>query len=64
MAASLVCVLWVIGGSLTLGHVTIPGYLVIAVVIYFASTSFSMLVLGPARGVRRGEGSCRGGLSL
>ncbi|WP_363351735.1 ABC transporter ATP-binding protein/permease [Methylocystis echinoides] len=46
MAASFVSVLWFIGGSLTLGHVTIPGYLVIAVVIYSASTSFGMLLLG------------------
>ena len=46
MAASFVSVLWFIGGSLTLGGVTIPGYLVIAVVIYSASTSVGMLLLG------------------
>ncbi|MFZ3181381.1 MAG: ABC transporter ATP-binding protein/permease [Methylocystis silviterrae] len=46
MAASFVSVLWFIGGSLTIGGVTIPGYLVIAVVIYSASTSFGMLLLG------------------
>jgi putative ATP-binding cassette transporter len=46
MAASFVSVLWFIGGSLTFGGVTIPGYLVIAVVIYSASTSFGMLLLG------------------
>jgi putative ATP-binding cassette transporter len=46
MAASFVGVLWFIGGSLTLGDVTIPGYLVIAVVVYSATTSFGMLLLG------------------
>jgi putative ATP-binding cassette transporter len=46
MAASFVGVLWFIGGSLTFGGVTIPGYLVIAVVIYSACTSFGMLLLG------------------
>ena len=46
MAASFVGVLWFIGGSLTFAGVTIPGYLVIAVVIYSASTSFGMLLLG------------------
>ncbi|WP_018409350.1 SbmA/BacA-like family transporter [Methylocystis rosea] len=46
MAVSFVSVLWFIGGSLTIGGVTIPGYLVIAVVIYSASTSFGMLLLG------------------
>jgi putative ATP-binding cassette transporter len=46
MAASFVSVLWFIGGSLTLWGVTIPGYLVIAVVIYSACTSYGMLLLG------------------
>jgi len=46
MAASFVSVLWFIGGSLTFGGITIPGYLVIAVVIYSASTSFGMMLLG------------------
>ncbi len=46
MAASFVSVLWFIGGSLTFGGVTIPGYLVIAVVIYSATTSFGMMLLG------------------
>lgn len=45
-AISFVGVLWFIGGALTFGGVTIPGYLVIAVVIYSASTSFGMLLLG------------------
>ncbi|WBK02091.1 ABC transporter ATP-binding protein/permease [Methylocystis parvus] len=46
MAASFVSVLWFIGGSLTLWGMTIPGYLVIAVVIYSACTSYGMLLLG------------------
>jgi putative ATP-binding cassette transporter len=46
MAASFVSVLWFIGGSLTVLGVAIPGYLVIAVVIYSACTSYGMLLLG------------------
>ena len=46
MAASFVSVLWFIGGSLTVLGVTFPGYLVIAVVIYSACTSYGMLLLG------------------
>ncbi|CAJ0849632.1 Vitamin B12 transport ATP-binding protein BacA [freshwater sediment metagenome] len=46
MAASFVSVLWFIGGSLTFWGLTIPGYLVIAVVIYSACTSYGMLLLG------------------
>ena len=65
MAASFVSVLWFIGGSLTFWGLTIPGYLVIAVVIYSACTSYGMLLLGrPARRTRRGEGGCRGGFPL
>lgn len=45
-AVSFVGVLWFIGGSLTLGGVNIPGYLVIAVVLYSLLTSFGMLLLG------------------
>lgn len=46
MAASFVGVLWFVGGSLTFGGVTIPGYFVIVVVLYSASTSYGMLRLG------------------
>ncbi len=45
-AVSFVGVLWLIGGSLTVLGVTIPGYLVIAAVLYSALTSFGMLLLG------------------
>jgi vitamin B12/bleomycin/antimicrobial peptide transport system ATP-binding/permease protein len=46
MAASFVSVLWFIGGSLSFWGMTIPGYLVIAVVVYSACTSYGMLLLG------------------
>lgn len=46
MAVSFVGVLYYIGGSLTFWGITIPGYLVIAVVIYSASTSLGMFLLG------------------
>jgi putative ATP-binding cassette transporter len=46
IAVSFVGVLWYIGGSLTFWGMTIPGYLVIAVVIYSASTSLGMFLLG------------------
>jgi len=46
LSASFMIVLWTVGGSLTIGGITIPGYLVIAVVLYTALTSFGMLLLG------------------
>ena len=45
-AASFVGVLWFIGGSLTLFGVEIPGYLVIAAVLYSGLTSFGMWLIG------------------
>ena len=45
-AASFVGVLWFIGGSLTLFGVEIPGYLVIAAVLYSGITSFGVLLIG------------------
>ena len=39
-------VLWVIGGSLRLYGVEIPGYLVIAAVLYSGITSFGVLIIG------------------
>ena len=52
MAASFVSVLWFIGGSLTFWGLTIPGYLVIAVVIYSACTSYRNAAFGPSRSSR------------
>ncbi len=46
LSASFMIVLWTVGGSLTVGGYTIPGYLVIAVVLYTGLTSFGMLLLG------------------
>lgn len=46
LSASFMVVLWSVGGSLTIGGYTIPGYLVIAVVLYTGLTSFGMLLLG------------------
>ena len=45
-AASFVGVLWFIGGSLRLYGVEIPGYLVIAAVLYSGITSFGVLIIG------------------
>ena len=45
-AVSFVGVLWFIGGAIEIGGFTIPGYLVIAVVLYSALTSFGMYLLG------------------
>ena len=44
--ASFILVLWYVGGAITVKGVTIPGYLVIIVVIYTAMTSIGMYYLG------------------
>lgn len=46
LSTSLVLVLWYVGGGITLGGVTIPGYFVMAVFVYSAATSFAMWRLG------------------
>jgi putative ATP-binding cassette transporter len=46
LSTSFTVVLWHVGGAITLGGLTIPGYLVIAVVLYTFATSFCMLRLG------------------
>jgi putative ATP-binding cassette transporter len=46
LSTSFTLVLWHVGGAITLCGWTIPGYLVIAVVLYTVVTSFSMLRLG------------------
>ncbi|WP_213031390.1 hypothetical protein, partial [Acinetobacter baumannii] len=49
-AATVIVVLWTIGGALTLSvggsTVTIPGFLVIAAVVYAAIASGSMMIIG------------------
>ena len=46
LSASFMIVLWYVGGALTIGGVTIPGYLVIAVILYTGLTSLGMFLLG------------------
>ncbi len=46
LSMAFVFVLWQVGGSLTVWGYTIPGYLVIAVVIYTSLTTFGMYKLG------------------
>ncbi len=45
-AIAFIGVLWSVGGSLTIGTVTIPGYMVIAAIAYSALTSVAIVVLG------------------
>ena len=45
-ATSFIGVLWFIGGSLNVFGVEVPGYLVIAVVLYSGLTSFGMWLIG------------------
>jgi putative ATP-binding cassette transporter len=45
-AVSFIAVLWVVGGAITVGGVTIPGYLVIACIVYSALTTLGMYLLG------------------
>ena len=45
-AISFIGILWVVGGSLTLGGYSIPGYMVLACIIYCAITTFGMFLLG------------------
>lgn len=50
VAGTFVTVLWNVGGSLEVriwqGTLTIPGYLVIAVILYSAATTFGMVAIG------------------
>jgi putative ATP-binding cassette transporter len=45
-AVTFIAVLWGVGGSITVGGITIPGYLVIMAVIYSAITTTAMLFIG------------------
>ena len=65
LSLAFVFVLWQVGGSITVGGFTIPGYLVIAVVIYTSLTTFGMYKLGrPLCRAGRGKGGRRRRLSL
>jgi vitamin B12/bleomycin/antimicrobial peptide transport system ATP-binding/permease protein len=45
-ALSFVSILWFVGGAITMFGVTIPGYLVIAAILYSGLTSYGTLLLG------------------
>jgi vitamin B12/bleomycin/antimicrobial peptide transport system ATP-binding/permease protein len=45
-AVTFIAVLWGVGGSIAVGGITIPGYLVIMAVIYSAVTTTAMLFIG------------------
>jgi vitamin B12/bleomycin/antimicrobial peptide transport system ATP-binding/permease protein len=45
-AIAFIGILWAVGGSLTVGGVTIPGYMVFAAVIYTALTSTAVVLIG------------------
>ena len=45
-AVSFIAILWVVGGALTIAGYVIPGYMVIASVVYSASTTLVMFLLG------------------
>jgi putative ATP-binding cassette transporter len=54
-AAAFFGVLWVVGGALQVGPVSVPGYMVVSAVIYAALTSAAMILVGRPliRGVER-----------
>jgi putative ATP-binding cassette transporter len=45
-AVSFIGILWFVGGSLTVGGITIPGYMVFASIVYSACTTAGMFFLG------------------
>jgi vitamin B12/bleomycin/antimicrobial peptide transport system ATP-binding/permease protein len=45
-AVSFIGILWVVGGSLNVGGVSIPGYMVFACIIYTSMTTLGMFLLG------------------
>jgi vitamin B12/bleomycin/antimicrobial peptide transport system ATP-binding/permease protein len=45
-AVSFVSILWFVGGSLTVAGYTIPGYMVLACIVYSATTTLGMFLLG------------------
>jgi vitamin B12/bleomycin/antimicrobial peptide transport system ATP-binding/permease protein len=45
-AISLIGIRWVVGGSLNVGGVSIPGYMVFACIIYTSITTIGMFLLG------------------
>ncbi|MDB5651057.1 MAG: hypothetical protein JWL62_2577 [Hyphomicrobiales bacterium] len=69
LSVTFIAVLWYVGGAMTIGSIVIPGYLVIAVVLYSATTSLGMYMLGWPLVTRveekaAGEGDFRFALTL
>jgi vitamin B12/bleomycin/antimicrobial peptide transport system ATP-binding/permease protein len=62
-AVSFIGILWVVGGSLIVGGVSIPGYMVFACILYSAITTLSMFMLGRPL-VRRVEEKAAGEAQL
>ena len=62
-AVSFIGILWIVGGSLTVAGYSIPGYMVLACIMYSAITTFSMFLLG-RRLVRRVEEKAAGEAQL
>jgi vitamin B12/bleomycin/antimicrobial peptide transport system ATP-binding/permease protein len=62
-AISFIGILWVVGGSLTVGAYSIPGYMVFACVAYSTITTLGMFLLG-RRLVRRVEEKAAGEAQL
>jgi vitamin B12/bleomycin/antimicrobial peptide transport system ATP-binding/permease protein len=62
-AISFIGILWVVGGSLTVGGFSIPGYMVIACIAYSAATTSVTFLLGK-RLVRRVEEKAAGEAQL
>jgi vitamin B12/bleomycin/antimicrobial peptide transport system ATP-binding/permease protein len=62
-AVSFIGILWVVGGSLTVAGYSIPGYMVLACIIYSTITTLSMFLLGRPL-VRRVEEKAAGEAQL
>ena len=62
-AVSFISILWVVGGSLTVMGYSIPGYMVIACIIYSTATTLGMFLLGRLL-VRRVEEKAAGEAKL
>ena len=58
-AVSFIAILWVVGGALTVAGYVVPGYMVVASLIYSASTTLIMFLLGRIL-VRRVEDKAAG----
>jgi vitamin B12/bleomycin/antimicrobial peptide transport system ATP-binding/permease protein len=46
VAVSFIGILWLVGGSITIGGITVPGYMVIACVLYSGFTTVGMYLFG------------------